>query len=294
MRITEAQLRRIIRESILLEDERRRAEMMADVDRELDIPDIDLYQGDWGVSFRNYNDRRSRGRTAGERRLKALWNKHADHGFFKEKLAKLHIIGLFARNTGTCLDYLEEHGDKINRDEISAFGCRESQLRPGWNMSHDFAYGVFVEGRVTYAASADQGTEWTSHAMKDDRRRHAGSGLPKRPLYMSKQKTSDALVLDEEDWIDRIERPNRNSDHELVIDNWRIKSFVANSVSFYGRMFKDGSWTGEDFMIELVRSCKQKGLPIVDEAGEEYHLELPDEGYEEEAPDPATAVPSPP
>ena len=42
-------------------------------------------------------------------------------------------------------------------------------------------------------------------------------------------------------------------------------------------------------MIELVKSCRQKGLPIVDEAGEEYHLELPDEGDEEEAPDPGAS-----
>jgi hypothetical protein len=289
MRIAESQLRRIVREQILAEDERRRAEMMADVERELDIPEIDFHQSDWGLSFRSYNDRRTRGRTVGERRLKALWNKHADHGFFKEKLAKLHIIGLYGHDGGTCLDYLDVHAGKTNRDELSAFGWRESQLRPGWNGSYNFAYGVFVDGRVTYAASTDQGTEWTSMAKKDDRQRHASSGLPKRPLYMSNQKTSDALVLDEEDWVDRIEQPDRNHNHELVIANWRIKSFVANSMSYYGAILKDGRWTESDFTIELVKSCRQKGLPIVDEAGEEYHLELPDEGDEEEAPDPGAS-----
>ena len=278
MRITGNQLRRIIREMILNEDERRRAEMMAAVEKEIDFKKEPLESGH-GItkSFRfpahkSYEERRKEeGRAVTERRLKRLWNKYADHEFFDQKLAKLHVIGLYARTATSCLDFLDACAGKVNRDEISALGWRESKLTTGWAKSEGFTFAVFIDGRVTYAAAADLGTEWTSNATEADRQRHASSGLPKRPYYVDNPSVADSLVLDEEDWVNRIESPHRGSLQEVIVDNWRIKSLVVSSSSREGYRIQQDAWQTDDFLISVVNKCKQLGIPIMDEAGTVYY-----------------------
>jgi hypothetical protein len=274
MRITEGQLRRIVKESILNEDERRRAEMMAAVAKEIDFKkDLSKPGSEVTKSFSSYEARREeKGRVAAERRLKSLWNKYADHEFFDQKLAKLHAIGLYGNNSASCLNFLDAYAGKVNRDEVSTLGWRESKLTTGWTKSHDFTFGVFIDGRVTYASSDDIATEWTSNATESDRQRHASSGLPKRPYYIDNSLVADHLVLDEEDWVERIESWGTKSImHELIVDNWRIKSLVVHSLSRAGYRVQQDAWQTDNFLISVFSKCKQLGIPIMDEAGTLYY-----------------------
>lgn len=271
MLITEEQLRQIVNEELVREDEIRRARMMADVEGEISHPETpggSLH----GFPFKDYSERRKEGRTAVERRLKKIWNRHADHEFFNKNLTKLHIIGLYSQDMGTCLDFMRAHAGRTNRDEISALGWRTAALTKGWCRHYGFIFGAFVKGGVTYAACEDQSTEWTSAATEVDRRRHAGSGLPKRPFFGSVQRVGDELVLDEEDWVNRIESPHRDSLHEIIVDNWLISSLAVNSRSVPGKMLRDGKWMQQPFMIELVDECRRRGLQVVDETGDPYDL----------------------
>lgn len=284
MRITEGQLRRIIREEMLSEDERRRAQMMADIDQEITFPENPRRPGYWGNRFKSYEERRKEGRNPSERALKRIWNRHADRQFFDNDLVKLHAIGLYAESAGPVLGFLDAHVGRRGRDEISALGCRESALAPGWS-GNAYMFGVFIDGRVTYAGATDLATEWTSYATAADRQRHAGSGLRKRPYVNDRSGIESHLVLDEEDWADRVERPGVISDHEVIVDNWRIMSFVVNSRSAPGGWLRDGSWAREGITRKIIERCMEIGLPIVDETGVPYEITEPEPKREEEAGD---------
>jgi len=271
MKITEGQLRRIIREEMLIEDERRRAAMMADVEGLADLSAPADTWGYYGSDYKSYDARRKEGRTSTERKLKSIWNKHADHEFFDQKMAKLHAIGLYGNNTAPCLNFLDAYADKVNRDEVSALGWRESKLMTGWTKGNDFTFGVFIDGRVTFAASKDLGTEWTSKATESDRQRHASSGLPKRPYHTNNPEIERYVILDEEDWIERIEGLSNSANQELIVANWQIKSLVVSSSSREGYRIQQDAWQTDDFLISVFNKCKQLGIPIMDEAGTLYY-----------------------
>jgi hypothetical protein len=278
------QLRRIIREEMISEDERRRAAMMDDIEQEISFSGALSRPTNIRRRFGSYAERRKEGRTQAERQLKRIWNTHADRDFFDNRLVKLHSIGLYAEDVGTPLAFLKAHVGKTNRDELSALGWRESALAPGWS-GNGYMFGVFVDGRVTYAAAADQMTEWTSMATDIDRQRHASSGFPKRPYLISKQKVETDIVLDEEDWVERVENQGPGGDQEIVVANWQIRSFVVNSRSAPGGWLRDGSWAEEDFTFKLITFCRKIGLPIVDETGVPYEITEPEPKREEEVGD---------
>jgi hypothetical protein len=276
MRITETLLRRIIKEEILNEDERRRAEMMADIDRELDYPEMPPGSTPYSQSFQSYDERRKDGRAVAERQLKRIWNKHADHVFFNNRLVKIHAIGMYAgyaEGANTCINFLDAYAGKVNRDELSVWGSRPESLKSGWISGSTFVFGVIVDGHVTYAASMDQATEWTSIASKSAKFRHAGSGLPKRPFYVNKTRVNNGLLLDEEDWVETIEEIYQGrATAELIIDNWRIKAFVVNSRSLPGKTLKVTASSYNEFITEVIERCKQYNIPIVDETGAVYEI----------------------
>jgi hypothetical protein len=266
MRITEGQLRAIIRESLINEDERKRSEMMAAVDARIDFPDLPRRK-----NIYSYDERRKGGRTAAERDLKRIWNEHADHKFFDQDLVKLHGIGLYAHedtaSADLCIKFLKSYLNKVNRDDISVMGWRKAALVRGWNKNPEPPFGVFVKGRVTYAAASDQSTEWTSRASPSARERHASSGLPKRPFYTEKERIARDIILDEEDWIERVEGQDI-VDHELIVSNWRIEALVINSLSWAGRAGSDASGAFQSAIDPILEFCEANDLPAVNEAGE--------------------------
>jgi hypothetical protein len=272
MRITEGQLRTIIRESLLNEDEHKRSEMMAAVDTRIDFPDLPPRKNAGYFNFKSYDERRKGGRTAAERDLKRIWNEHADHKFFDQDLVKLHGIGLYAHGDTApaelCIKFLKSRLNKVNRDDISAMGWRKAELSRGWNKNPEPPFGAFIKGKVTYAAASDQSTEWTSRASATARERHASSGLPKRPFYTKKERIAGDVILDEEDWIERVEKRGQVVDHELIVSNWRIEALVINSLSWAGRAGSDTSGYFQSAIDPILEFCETNDLPVVNEAGE--------------------------
>jgi len=277
MRITEGQLRRIIRESIIQEDSRKRAEMMAGVEARVNHPELPRGSDAFDYDFNNYRKRREGGRSKSERELKKIWNENADHHFFDKGIVKFHEIGMYAvlpgEATERCLSFLEEHDGATNRDDISVMGRRigapETKLIAGARTP----FGVFVDGRVTYAGAGDMATEWTSQASPVTRKLHASSGLPKRPFYTRREDVESNIVLDEEDWIERIERSGKHFSHELIVSNWRIKSLFIGSKSWAGEAMLDRSPTVSRSKLEtIIRFCKSYNLPIVNEMGDRYEI----------------------
>jgi hypothetical protein len=271
MRITEGQLRRIIREELLESAESQAAFKKAAWDRVSiygeptdDMEDQDPY---------SYSARRADpARLSSERELKRIWRELADHEFFDDKLLKLHsmsFMGDAGRDSEKVLKFLRSWLRGPNKDELSCMGIRPEDVRPGWFMQERLSVGIFVDGWVTYAGVGGLDTEWTQRATKADKQRHAQSGLPKRPFLMGPNtlvgagKTGPSydhlkyIVLDEEDWIERVGSEN----HEIIIDNWTPKAFVLSQ-----RLVNSSGIDGiRETFGEVIDLCRKKDLPIVDE-----------------------------
>lgn len=215
------------------------------------------------IEFQSHASRRSDvNRLLGERELKRIWRENADHAFFKTEIVKFHAIGFMGKvgkSDKTFTDFMKTHHGKRVKDELSCTGAKLSEVKPEWVNHPFFRAGVFVKGQVTYASSSDLSTEWTQNATPEDRKRHAGSGLPKRPLFYSVTETIDPLVLDEEDWNKKVSpKIGRGNMPELIVDNWTIDSFVISS-----------KIPPEKLSIEfagVIDFCRKNEVLIVDES----------------------------
>ena len=102
-----------------------------------------------------------------------------------------------------------------SRDELSCVGypqpvdANELPRRPHF---------TFKKYRVTFASAEDAGTERLSRASPADKKRHAGSGLPKRPATNIEL---EKLPLDK-GGVDV-----KSVVGEIVIDNWIIDTFYG-------------------------------------------------------------------
>ena len=256
-------IRQLIRE-MLLEDEKRMKSAGDAIRSRLEIygdPHED------GIEFQSYTSRRSDPyRLSGERELKRVWRENADHTFFDTGVVKFHAIGFMGtvgKSDKTFTDFMKTHYGKRVRDELSCTGAKLSEVKPGWVSHPFFRAGVFVKGRVTYASSGDLSTEWTQNATPEDRKRHAGSGLPKRPLFYSNAEAISELVLDEEDWSKKISPKIGNGKMpEMIVDNWAIESFAISSKII-------SSTPHEKLSVEfagVIDFCRKNGIAIVDES----------------------------
>ena len=213
MRITESQLRRIVRDEILKEAS------LADRVTLDPIPyDVDTdIEGGGGLK---YGDRPT---TAWRRDIKRAWNVHADHALFDDpsRLNVIHFLGYYSYKR-SLNDYFPAKTsvpgripgiDLPSRNELSCFGY----IPPRGPRSGDGPYFTFRKYRVTFVSHADAATERLSKATKKDRARMAGSGLAKRP-------GSDVhplffYPLDDDDM------PLDGRLDEVVIDNWIIDTY---------------------------------------------------------------------
>lgn len=256
-------IRSLIREMLLREDEERLKKAAGAIYNRLEIYG-DPHDDD--IEFQSYASRRSDPyRLAGERELKRIWRENADHEFFDKGLLKIHAIGFMGtggRSDKVFTDFLTKNHGKVNRDELSCVGVRPSDAKPGWFSHQFFRGGVFVKGRVTYAASGDLSTEWTQNATPEDLKRHAASGLPKRPLFFKNATAIGELVLDEEDWVKKVSsKMGAGKAPEMIVDNWRVESFVISS-----KMVKSLSPEKiETEFANVLKFCRDNGIPVVDE-----------------------------
>jgi hypothetical protein len=220
MKITEGQLRRIIREELLQDA------TLADVE-----PELASMQQDYNTmqSHDPQDDPHiytgQKRHIANRRDTKRLWNKHADLRFFNDpkELFVWHYLGYFSYNK-TLSDYFPLAKVKIGavpgidlpaRDELSCYGKIVSEMK---QPPDGGAYFTFKKYRVTFASKVDAETEWISRASPEDVERFKSSGLRKRPhpgipftvMPIDRAGAQEALTQ-------RLE--------EVIIDNWVIDTY---------------------------------------------------------------------
>ena len=215
MRITESQLRRIIREEL---DEATLADVEPDRARQQshslgtgDDPDPHAYiKSDI---------------TAHRRDIKRLWNKHADLRFFNDpqSLFVWHYLGHFSYNR-SLYDYFPPEKVKIGavpginfraRAELSCYGKIVSDMT---HPPDEGSYFTFKEYKVTFASKSDAETERLSMATPEDIERLKSSGLRKRPYPGVPFST---LPIDRAGAQQSVTRKLE----EVIIDNWIIDTY---------------------------------------------------------------------
>ena len=229
MRITEGQLRRIIREELLQDA------TLADVE-----PELASMQQDYNTSQSQdpqddphiYAGKKRH--IANRRDTKRLWNKHADLRFFNDpkELFVWHYLGHFSYNKSLS-DYFPPDKVKIGavpgidlpaRDELSCYGKIVSDMT---HPPDEGSYFTFKEYRVTFASKGDAETERLSRATPEDIERFKSSGLRKRP---HPGMPFAAMPIDRAG----AQQAKARMLEEVVIDNWVIDTYYIGA-GFWSR-----------------------------------------------------------
>lgn len=205
------------------------------------------FRGQFGTQYDDYATEQGKLSRDYRKYAKAIWNRFADHAFFKSKIAKLHQVGYAATSgSGEGIDsrYLNSSA------ELSVWGIKAANplnltTTELYNVANEYGDAMarsniylVLDGRVTWAGDFDAYTEElsshkTSAGSEDDLRRQLAiqqtqsSGVPKRPggvkLFNSpKDFRTFPILLDEED-VDNMPHPLID---EMIIDNWTVKSTV--------------------------------------------------------------------
>ncbi|HIJ10554.1 TPA: hypothetical protein HA278_00725 [Candidatus Woesearchaeota archaeon] len=195
------------------------------------------------------------------RDVKKFWNEHADHNFWNNEIAALHDLGYYGGISNTFYAGAEFEPEKDlpfasfvkkypigkrQKDEMSTYGCYDDPQEIAIKMNDDeLSLCVKLKGIVTYASATDSFTESRSEATPTDFKRHASSGMPKRPA-VSHSFQSGFVLFDKEDLEDR------GSIGELVIDNWTWDTVYVMASVF-----------PHHFIRDLGKLCKQNGINLV-------------------------------
>ena len=217
MRITESQLRRIIREELLQET------TLADV--EPVAASQQRYNRDSGEDEDPHTYLKNKELVANRRGTKRLWNKHADLRFFNDpqSLFVWHYLGHFSWQK-SLYDYFPPERVKVGsvpgidlraRDELSCYGRIVSD---NMHPPDEGSYFTFKDYRVTFASKGDAESERLSRAKPEDIERLKSSGLRKRPhpgIPFS------ALPIDRAG----VQQAMARMLEEVIIDNWVIDTY---------------------------------------------------------------------
>ena len=206
MRITEGQLRRIIREKLLNEDLQGFLSRTTDINYGGD-PDMD-------PTFEQEPESRPPARA-----VKQAWAAEADHDFMR-RVVKVHWLKV-------------GKGEKIRslaaasgRDEISTMGYVSgpySSGPDGWDAWG--RYGLVIQGRTTLAANSmdDIYSGFHKNIPADVREKYKASGLRKRPIGFSQWK-AESYILDEASFD-----PKMQGENEFIVGNWHVVGFLMTA-----------------------------------------------------------------
>ena len=201
-----------------------------------------------------------------KRDLKRYWNEHCDRKFWQSgKVQFFHSLLYYGgtlekqvEDLGTeqardknlrdlsIKAFFDMYGRGVNNDELSTYGIYNGECGNAQSRS-DFALGVLIEGRVTFAHAFDAWVESRSKATKKDMAKHKSSGLPKRMTPRSD--LIEKIVFNEEDVLEI-------GLGECVLDNWKA---VAVCVGSDELLYEELDIEMED----IEKQCKEMGLPFV-------------------------------
>jgi hypothetical protein len=205
MRITEAQLRRIVREEILDEN------LESFLQNTHDISYSGFYDN---PTFERAPDDKAKARS-----IKRIWAEEADHAFMRS-LIKVHWMASASANEIYSL--VNSRG----RDEISTMGYLpdgDTSFYSGWGV-----LGLMVQGRTTLAVNDmdDAHTGFRKALKPDAKEKYRSSGIPKRATF-SDQTSRTNYILDRDSYIE-----NSHVYNELVVANWRVTGAVFDQNRF--------------------------------------------------------------
>ena len=242
MRITEGQLRRIIREE-LNEDLQGFLRRTADINYGGD-PDMD-------PTFEAEPEFRPLARS-----VKQAWSAEADHNFMN-KVVKIHWL---KSATGAKVKAL---AGAPGRDEISTMGYISGPYisgPEGWDAWG--RYGVVIQGRTTLAANSmdDLYSGYHKNIPADVREKYKSSGLRKRPIGFSQWK-AEGYILDEDSFD-----PTRQGENEFVVAGWKVVGFVMSEsgTDKLSKAVREGTdvepWQADEWN-DILGTVESLGIP---------------------------------
>lgn len=205
MRITEAQLRKLIREELLNDG------LPGFMDR---TAGQDFSSPKWDPTFELEPAKPESSPKKRARSVKQAWNIEADHKFI-DSLTKVHWFKDSEwRESFPMLMTIS------GKNEISTMGYLPgSRLKCDWG-----TMGVIVRGRTTLAANSMNAilSGFSGDIPDEVRKKYRSSGIPKRPTFFSSRPQGDFdfgsrdYILDRESFDESMQ-----GDNELIIGNWR-------------------------------------------------------------------------
>tara|TARA_Y100000034_G_scaffold77277_1_gene92871 strand:- start:227 stop:1084 length:858 start_codon:yes stop_codon:yes gene_type:complete len=192
-----------------------------------------------------------------KRQIKRFWNENADHQWFKDHVIPIHDLTYYGEDS----DSFEMDKDlkletffrqyppgKIQKDEMSCWGTTKAEGAEsiiGKSRRTPIGLSAILKGRITWASKRDSYTESRSLASTEDLKRHASSGLPKRPSIQSfSSRIGENAIFDQEDY----KRSGRFG--ELVVDNWTYDTIVIWK-PYFSRWGEDD----EPWLLEYQDLC---------------------------------------
>lgn len=230
MRITERQLRRIIREEL--------NEDLAGFRKRTDSIRYGAGGSEWDPDTTFINEPENR---VLAKDVKRVWAAEADHDFMRS-LTKVHWI-VYPEQSATFMGI-------SGKNEISAKG-----YLPGAKLDKPLGgVGFIVQGRVTLAAnSQDTIYSGMSGRLPPETHKHfVGSGTPKRARNFNSWISGD-YILDRQSF-----RPTQHN--ELIVDNWKVVAIVIDVPQVFSSFTGGGRYDWTSTMWEILES----GFPLYD------------------------------
>lgn len=230
MRITESQLRRIIR-GVLNED-------LAGFRKRTEHIRYGAGGSEWDPDTTFINEPENR---ILARDVKRAWAAEADHDFMRS-LTKVHWV-VYPEQAETFMAL-------SGRNEISAKG-----YLPGAKLDKPLGgVGFIVQGRVTLAANSQDTiySGMSGHLPPETHKHFAPSGTPKRARNFHSWMSAN-YMLDEKSF-----KPEQHN--ELIVDNWKIKAIIIDVPEVFSSFTGGGPYDWTPAMGPILES----GFPMYD------------------------------
>ena len=193
MRITESQLRHVIRQT-LFEDMKGFKDATKDIEFGARIAGNDVPM---------------------QKNVKRIWSQQADHQFMKS-LVKVHWFG--NRTVSSYVKRVEWFVSSGGKDEISCAAYLPWQhIQGNWG-----EFGVMLQGHVTLAANNMDvlQTGYITDISDEQMQKWKSSGVPKRPRLFVPQSVSDNYILNAKDF--KAKQRVGSFGNEVILDNWHV------------------------------------------------------------------------
>jgi hypothetical protein len=254
MRITESQLRRMVRD-VILED--RDSFIAAATDAKLNYAGHD---SDPLFVWPKHKDLKRQARA-----LKDLWRQHSDQRSFRG----LTFVHWFSNPMESIPEFVHASG----KDEIST---SMSPAEAPIGFTRWGAIGIQIKGWVTFAGNNmnQMMTGYMDKAKAKDRAKYGKSGLPKRPIETTPSSWS-SFALEAGDLSFDPDEVN-----EAIVDNWKPVAWVLSD-NFWPIFANRKRRSQREELLTMIEAIRESGLPVINTDRERVGIEALERAYDE-------------